>query len=166
MSQPTDAPPMPQPGPEHQRLMDHVGTWDVECLFFTDPSADPVRCAAVETVERFGPFYTLSHFDAPDMMGMPFQGRGIRGYSPAARHYDSTWIDTLTPDLFHFTGRYEDDVLVLHAKAPDPMSQVLTTWRSTERWIDADTRHFEMFMKIPTSGQEIQVMSYTSRRRR
>ena len=36
----------------------------------------------------------------------------------------------------------------------------MTTFRTTEEWLDPNTRKFEMFMNAPGGGPEVPMMSY------
>ena len=155
------APPAPpQPTAEHEALKTHAGTWNVACTFFMDPSQPPMEVQGKETVEMFGGFWTQSTFEA-DMFGAPFKGRATLGYDPQAKQYVSTWIDTMSPTFFHFTGNFDASgkVLEMTGQAFDCMFQTMTSYRTTEEHVSDDERVFEMFATAP-DGNEIKMFTH------
>jgi len=148
------APPQPQPTAEHERLAEHVGVWNVHCQFYMDPSQPPMEVQARETVEMHGAFWAVSLFEA-EMFGAPFKGRATLGYDPEAQEYVSTWIDTMSPHLFKFTGNFDASgkVLEMSGEGFDCMTQTMTTFRTTEEHRDDGSRVFEMFMKMPDGAE-------------
>jgi hypothetical protein len=161
MSQePCEAPAPPQPTLEHKKLAEHVGTWKVACSFYMDPSQPPMQVEARETVEMFGPFWTISLFEA-DMFGAPFKGRATLGFEPKAGRYVSTWFDTMTPSLYHFTGTFDASgkVLEMSGEGIDCSTDRMTTYRTTEEHKSPDERVFEMFMTMP-DGSEFKLFTH------
>lgn len=152
--------PMPTPGPEHTALLERVGTWDVACTYFMDPTQPPMQNAAKETIEAVGGFWTVSRFET-DFMGTPFVGRCTLGYDPLKEKYVGTWIDSMSCTLFVMEGRYDDEgkVLTMHHEGPIPGTDHVTTWRSTTESLDGGKLKFEMFFHTP-DGNEVKSMSY------
>jgi hypothetical protein len=146
----------PQPTAEHERLVEHAGTWNVHCSFYMDPSQPPMEVDGKETVEMFGPFWTTSLFEA-EMFGAPYQGRATLGYEPHTGQYVSTWIDTMSPSFFKLTGTFNQDgtVLEMTGEGMDCMSQEMTLYRTTEERIGPDERRFEMFQQTPQGEMKI-----------
>jgi hypothetical protein len=152
------APPMPQPTAEHQSLKEHAGNWTVACKFYMDPGQPPMECEATETIEMVGDFWTLSRYEA-DMMGMPFIGRATLGYEPHNERWVSTWIDSMSPQLFYMTGSQEGDTLTLTGDNWNCMVDAVTGYRMTDKRISADERIFEMFCTMP-DGNEMKMMTH------
>jgi hypothetical protein len=150
---------MPQPGPEHKRLEEHVGKWDVDCTFFMGPDQPPMQVKARDTIEMFGPFFTSSCFEA-EMFGQPYKGRATLGYDPEQGTYVSTWYDSMTPVLYSFTGSFDASgkVLELRGEGHDCMSKGPATYRTTEEHKGDGSRVFEMFM-TPQGGPEIKLFT-------
>jgi len=153
---------MPQPTAEHHGLQEHVGTWKVACKFYMDPSQPPMETEATETVERVGEFWTLSEYRT-DFMGTPFVGRATLGFEPHTKRYVSTWIDSMSPVLFHLTGEKKGDTITLKGKAFSCMTNSILEHRTTEKHISKNERLFEMFCTMP-DGNEIKMMSSHYRR--
>jgi hypothetical protein len=152
--------PMPRPGPEHARLGEHVGEWDVDCTFFMGPDQPPMPVKAKETVEMFGAFFTTGRFRA-EMFGSPFEGRATLGYDPVAGRYVSTWCDTMTPFLYTFTGGFDASgkVLAMSGDGVDCSTGGPATYRTTEEHRPDGSRVFEMFM-TPRGGSEMKLFTH------
>ena len=161
----TQSPPMPQPTEEHARLNEHAGVWDVACTFFMGPDQPPMECAATETIEMFGPFFTRSVFES-EMFGQPFKGSATLGFDPMLGKYVSTWFDTMTPALFYLSGNFDPSgkVLEMTGVGPDCMSGAMANYRTTEEHVSRDERVFEMFMTTP-DGPEIKLFTHRYTRR-
>jgi hypothetical protein len=166
MTEQESPPAPPQPTTEHKALEEHVGTWNVDCSFYMDPSQPPMEVQATEKVEMFGGFWTTSLFES-EMFGQPFQGRATLGYDPNAGEYVSTWVDTMSPTLFKFTGKFDASgkVLEMSGEGYDCMTQAMTTYRTTEEHLGPDERVFEMFMKMP-DGNEMKLFTHRYTRAR
>ncbi len=150
----------PQPTAEHNRLIEHAGTWNVQCSFYMDPAQPPMEVEGKETVESFGAFWSTSVFEA-NMFGAPYQGRATLGYDPEAKQYVSTWIDTMSPMFFHFTGNFNADgtVLEMSGDGYDCMTKQMTSYRTVEEHKSPDERVFEMFMKMP-DGSDVKMFTH------
>lgn len=152
MSQDT-APAPPQPTAEHERIAESAGVWNVACKFYMDPSQPPMEVEAKETVETFGPFFVTSLFES-EMFGAPFQGRATLGYDPTLGKWVSTWIDTMTPATYHFTGGWNGKVLEMSGTGWDcTTNDRQATYRTTEEHKDDGSRVFEMFMEMADGGE-------------
>ena len=156
------APPMPQPTAEHQSLKEFAGKWNVECSFFMDPSAPPMKTNATETVEMVGEFWTVSKYEA-NFMGAPFVGRSTMGYEPHAKRWVSTWVDCMAPVLFHFTGTKQGDTITMTGKAMSCTTNTELMHRTTWKRITKNEHVFEMFQTLP-DGKEMKMMSSIYRR--
>lgn len=162
-----EAPPAPpQPTAEHERLTANAGVWDVRCKFFMDPSQPPMEVDGRETIEAFGPFWTVSHFEA-EMFGAPFHGRATLGFDPLTGEHVSSWIDSMTPNDYHFRGRYDASgkVLEMSGEGVDCHSGRMASHRFRTEHRGPDEFVTEMFTKMP-DGSEVQLFRHVYRRRR
>lgn len=156
-----ESPQMAQPTSEHEKLKEAVGTWRVDCTFFMDPSQPPMKVVATEEIKMMGPFWTRSIFKA-DMGGVDFEGSSTLGYDPSKGKWVSTWIDSMNPGLFVFTGDFDDDagVLEMTGEGPSPMSPEPATYRTVEKHLGPNERTLDMYLTLPT-GDEMQMFTYT-----
>jgi hypothetical protein len=159
-----DQPVGPAATRQHEWLLSNVGKWNVDCTFYMDPSQPPMKLNATDVVEAHGRFFIVAKF-AADMFGAPFHGIATTGYDPANEQFQSTWIDTMTPYLYVFTGQLDPSgkTLEFKGRAPNPMTQEMADWRTVEQRIDKDTRKFEMFMTT-SDGHEIQLFTHVYER--
>lgn len=155
---------LPQPTPEHARVTASAGTWDVDCSFFQG-GPEPMKVAAVEEIEAYGPFFTRSVFKG-EMYGMPYQGSSTLGYEPHTQNYVGTWIDSMTPQLFTFRGSMDETgkVLTMHTEQEDLWAGGLAKYRTVETTESDDRRTFEMFMQTG-DAPEIQLCKHVYTRR-
>jgi len=156
------APTMPQPTAEHRLLKEHAGRWKVACKFYMEPGQPPMEAEATETVEMVGEFWTLSKYES-SFMGAPFVGRATMGYEPHAKRFVSTWVDSMAPVLFHFTGEKKGDTITMKGKAWSCMTNSVLEHRTTEKHVSKDERIFEMFATMP-GGDEVKMMTHHYRR--
>lgn len=161
MSEQNDCP-MPEPTAEHRLLAEHAGRWKIACTLYMGPGVPPMQSEATEEVEMVGPFWTVSKFES-SMMGMPFVGRALMGFESHTGKFVSTWVDSFSPVLFHFTGSRQGDTITLFADALSAMTGTVTRHRATEQHISKDERLFEMFCTLP-DGSELKMMSNHYRR--
>ncbi len=155
-----DAPQMPQPTHEHHLLKEHVGTWKVDCTYFTDPTQPPMEVLATETIEMLGEFWTRSLFRA-DMGGFVLEGSATVGYDPQKGKWISTWIDNVNPTLFLFEGDLDETAqsLEMTGSGPSPVDEEITTYRTVEKVIGPDQRQLDMFVTLPDGG-EMRMFTY------
>lgn len=156
----TPPPAGPEPTSEHRRLREQAGDWSVHCTFYMDPSQPPMVVQGKETIEMFGDYWATSTFEV-DMFGRPYRGRATLGYDPNAKQYQSTWIDTMSPTYFRFTGKLDEtgETLEMHGEAFDCMLQRTTNYRTVEQHKSPNERVFEMFMALP-DGEELKMFTH------
>ncbi len=154
-------------GPEHAFLVEKVGVWDIQCEYFFDPTADPMRATGVETIESLGPFWSLANstFELPG--GITLRGQCSTGFDPVIKMFRSTWIDTATPFLYLFEGLYDGEsrLLELSGDNIDPQTGELVPYRSKELFGGPDDRIFELLVEA-SPGLETQILRYEYTRRR
>ena len=147
-SRPVDGqvPGPPQPTEHHRLLKGDVGTWDAKMNVWFTPDAEPMTSQGTETNELLGNgMWLVSHFDG-DIAGTPFVGLGTMGYDPLKRKYVGTWIDNVTPHLSVMEGDYDakDKTLTMISERPGPDGRETRTVKSILKYVDADTRSFEI----------------------
>ena len=108
------APAMPKPGPEHQRLSAFVGTWTFDGELKPGPMGKGGKMTGTDRIQWMpGNFFLERRFDGTGPMG-PMSGIEILGYDPAKKLYtfnifDSTGASaagtaTVKGDTWSFTG--------------------------------------------------------------
>ena len=153
------------PTAEHARLEDAVGRWNVQCTYYLGDGQPPMQATGVDTIERVGPYWTLSHLRS-DLMGAPFVGRAAVGFDPRQKKWVTTWIDSMSPFLYVLEGGFDagGTVLSLCCRTTGAQGQPILL-RTREEHVARDHRVLDMFQK-DDSGQERHVLRYVYRRAR
>ena len=141
----------PGPTPEHKILQKDVGTWDAIVKVWPQPGAEPMESRGTETNELLGGMWIVSKFEGK-MDDMPFSGTGVFGYDPAEKKYVGTWVDSMSPSLSIVKGDYDSATKTMTTTGDmrDPASGAVTTTKQISRYLDDDTRVFEM--QVPGEG--------------
>lgn len=152
--------PMPQPTEEHTMLTATAGTWNVDCSYFMDPSGEPMKTKAKETVETVGQFWTTSKFES-DFMGMPFVGSATLGYDTHDNKFVGTWIDCMSTVLFNYEGQYDAATKQLNMKGRGMMPPFggVCDYRMSMTFGDGDGHQFDMYV-TPPGAPEMQMFHY------
>lgn len=159
----TDECEMPEPSPEHSKLMKSVGIWDVTAHVYMDPTSPPLVSQATDTVEAIGPFWLLSSYRG-EFMGAPYRGQCQVGFDPTKGVYCSTWLDQMSPIMVHMEGNYDEagTLLTLQGEGPG-MTGDMCTWRLEQNDIDDDARKVRMF--VENEGEDVLIMEWDYKRR-
>lgn len=131
------------PSPEHARLTENVGAWNVDCTYHM--GGEIMHCKATDTCRAIGPFWTVSTFES-DFNGMPFHGVATTGFDPDAKHYVATWVDSFNPRMSRLHGQVEDGVLRMTGTAVNGMTGKPMVMRSEEQSLGDGRRSFKMWM--------------------
>lgn len=101
--------PVPKPSAHHLAMQRSEGTWDAVVKMFTAPGKPPMVSKGVEVNKLVpGGLWLQSEFKS-EMMGTPFEGRGLFGYDPASGKHVGTWVDSMVTSLALPVGTCKDD---------------------------------------------------------
>ena len=153
----------PPPGPEHEILKKDAGVWDATLEITPGPGMPPMTMTGVEKSTLVAGRWLVTEFEA-EMMGQPFEGRGIAGWDPEKKAYVAVWADSMSTELSHSESTY------------DPQTKALTGWmemrdpmggkskaKTVEEWPDAETRLVRVY---PTADAPEPFMKMTYRKRK
>ena len=106
--------------------------------------AAPTRTTSTESVRSIGPLWVVGEgrTDA-DSDGDAFRSVLTLGYDPEQESFVGTWIDSVTPYLWTFTGQLDDAKKVLTLDTEGPRWGVIGTrakYRERHEFVDADHR--------------------------
>ena len=150
------------PAPQHEKLMESAGEWDVSARFYMDPSQPPVETSATDSISAVGSFWVVGDYNG-DFMGMPFRGVSQVGWDPRIQKYVSTWIDAMSPFMYRFEGDWDGGMLKMEGMNPNPMTGEDCKWRIEEEHPDRDNRTMRMYVEM--GGQEVQTFEMTYKRK-
>lgn len=147
------------PGPAHKVLEPMIGTWKAEVKHWMEPGAQAEASTGTSTTKWILQDHYLETTFAGDMMGMPFEGRGVCGYDNAKKKYFSTWIDSMSTACMVSEGSFDPATksLSYSGQAPDCMTGKIVTMRSVTKMTDADHMTMEMYSPGP-DGKEYKAM--------
>jgi hypothetical protein len=159
-------PPMPKPTPHHLAMKSLEGTWDAVVKMHMAPGKPPMESKGVEVNKLvLGGLWIQSEFTS-EMMGAPFEGRGLFGYDPATRKHVGTWVDSMTTSMALSTGTCKNGCkeMTCFFKAPG-MDGKLTTFKEVSVEKDPDHRAMTMFIKGKDGAYTLNMeIEYTRRK--
>lgn len=157
---------LPKPTPHHLAMKRLEGTWDAVVTMQMGPGKAPMVSKAVE-VNRLVPggLWLTSEFQS-EMMGMPFEGRGIFGYDTGRHRHVGTWADSMVTGLALPVGTCKDDCRETTMTFEGPgMDGKPVTYK--EVTVEKDDDHRVMTMYTKAKGGKFQLnmeIAYTRRK--
>jgi hypothetical protein len=103
---PFQEPAVPEPTEHHKRITKSAGQY--EGSMSMNMGGQEWKGACTETVTAIGAFWTVSHFEMADMMGMPFSGSSTLGYDTEKEVYSGVWVDSTRPMATHMEGKWDE----------------------------------------------------------
>lgn len=157
-----------QPGENHKHLARMAGDWEYTSKMWMAPGQPPEESKGTmhgETV--MGGRYIQHHWKG-NMAGMPFEGLGTEGYDNTTKQFISSWIDNMGTGIMFSKGSCDaaGKVCTMVGDMPDPMSGSTMTTKMVVTWADNDHFKNEMFMKDPSSGNEMKMMEISASRKK
>ena len=155
------------PGEMHKLLTQMDGEWTTEGKMWMDPKADPVASKGECSYKMvLGGRYQESEFKG-DMMGMPFEGKGLLAYDNFKKQFESSWVDNMGSGIMRTEGQYDAATKTLNMKGKfvNPMTGKDCTVRETLKIIDNDTHVMTMYNTMG-SDPEYKSMELTFKRKK
>lgn len=154
--------------PEHDLLKKEVGVWDATMKLWLSPDAEPLTVQCVEKNELLpGGMWLLSEFksESPELS---FSGKGALGYEPVEKKFVHFWIDSMSPYAIVLKGDYDPNskTLRMTGESRDPQSGEMQTTRHVAKYVDDDTRVFEIYMVDDDGDNDEKVVEIQYKRRK
>ncbi|MGE0267028.1 MAG: DUF1579 domain-containing protein [Candidatus Omnitrophota bacterium] len=147
----------------HDVLKALTGTWNTHVQYWMDPAGEPMESDGTSegTLIMGGRF--LEQRFSGDMMGQPFEGRGIYGYDNLRKEYTGIWFDNFATGIMVSASQYDSVTKVFNEEGS--MSCPITdethrSYRAVTTFTDADHYTYETYMKDP-AGNEFKSMKIT-----
>lgn len=130
-----------KPGPEHELLKKHEGTWDITMKF------GGMETKGTSTFKMdLGGLWLSSRVES-EILGMKFQGQGMDSYDPMKKKYVAFWFDSFSTSPMSMEGTYDKDKKTLTMTGEGPgMDGKPTKHTTVSEWKDEDTMHFSMYV--------------------
>jgi hypothetical protein len=152
-----------KPGPEHEAMKAHVGTWDVSGELWMSPDAPPASMKSKATFEMvLGDRYLVQKTEGEGFMpeAGPFGGLGISGYDRVAKRHFSVWFDTMGTGMMSSTGTTSEDGKVLTLTGSGDFGAGPTSWRMVQTTVNENAFTLDMYV---TSGDQPEHKAMTLR---
>ncbi len=148
------------PGPEHELLKSMAGSWKTVTKAWMGPGDPQVSEGKCVTSVILGGRYIKDELRGT-FMGQPYEGLGVTGFDRYRKEYVSTWSDTLGTAVMVSRGKADASgkVLTMTALYDDPASGKQTAMKEVTRFVDANTRVFEIWEN--QGGKEVKTLEIT-----
>lgn len=154
------------PGPHHQAMMKGVGNWTTTTKMWMQPGAPPTESTGTATVEGLmGGRFVMETDKSPDMMGMPWEGRGIFGYDNTTKKHVGMWFDSFGTMIMVFEGTCDGacKVVTMTSDYMDPMTKTMKKMKIVGKEINAD-ENVTMMYDVAKDGTETKTVEVTYKR--
>jgi hypothetical protein len=112
------------PGAPHKVLDVYAGEWTVSTKMWMQPGAPPMETEGTASAKWIlgGRFVEMTM--KSEVMGQPFEGRALTGYSNMRKAYQSFWIDNMGTSMTMNSGTYDaaTKTFTFEGKMDDPMT--------------------------------------------
>jgi hypothetical protein len=151
----------PKPGPEHQKLKDQAGTWDVVMKF-----GDMETKGTVVSKMDLGGLWLVSQFEGEFAPGEKFSGRGLDTYDRYKKKYVSVWVDSMAASPTVSEGNYDKEgkVLTMTGEGPGEGGKP-TKYKMITEHKDKDNLLFTMYA-AGADGKDTPLFSIAYKRRK
>lgn len=154
------------PGAEHAVLKAFEGDWTVSSLSWMKPKDKPEKSTGTSSISWVFDGRFLKQEYKGDWAGQPFEGLGFVGYDKMKKEYVSVWMDSMSTNLFHSTGQYDEATKTIKDGGTFncPMTGEVDKWfRAEWKSVDNDTHTYSMYIK-DAEGKEFRSMELTYKR--
>lgn len=147
----------PKPGPEHEILKQHVGSWD------TVMKADGKEFKGTQVYKMDLGGLWLSGAMESDLFGQKFSGRSLDTYDAGKKKYYGIWVDSMgtAPVIMEGTYNKEHKAMTMAGEGPG-MDGKQTKYRSITSYANAD--YFFMSMYIGDAKEPSFTVTYTRKK--
>ena len=148
------------PDEHHDVLKSLAGIWKTNVKFWMDPAGPAMESEGSSDSHMIMDNHFLEQRFSGNMMGKPFEGRGIYGYDKMRKEYTGLWFDNMATGIMTSSAQYDSQTKTL-AEAGS-MSCPITnethrTYRGVTTFIDDKHYTYETYMK-DKDGKEFRSM--------
>lgn len=152
---------MTAPAEEHKHLWKLEGTWD-QALTWTEGGQEMKETSSAKFTKVFNGMFMQQEVNGK-MMGMPFHGLELMGYSKATKKYQSVWIDSMGTGMMITEGTPDSTgkVITFNGTMDDPMMGGQTKVKTVVTWADDNKFTFDMYGTMGDQEQKMMSIVYT-----
>lgn len=151
------------PGPMHEMMAKHAGTWKMVSKMWMDPNSEPqVSEGKVDAEMILGGRYLKMVAKFP-FMGMQTEGWSLEAFDNGKKEFINIWIDNMGTGVAISTGKFDETTksIVYNGKMYDPVSGKDTDYKSISRMISDNEMIFEMFSNYDGKEYKVMEIKYT-----
>lgn len=156
---------MAAPAEEHKQLAALAGTWDCEMTHF-GPGAEPTKMKGVTTTKSVMNGLYIASEHKSEMMGKPFEGFGLEGYSKEKKQYFTFWADSMGSTPMLLWGKADGKTFTYDGDVYDCGAMGKFTPRIKMTHDDADHMTFEFWGKMDGAADYAKFMEGKYARRK
>jgi len=110
----------PSPTPEHEWLLQLVGSWEFESECVIGPDQPPLKSTGKQTTRSLGSLWTLGEMESVVPGGSPMQSLITLGFDPAKQRFVGTFVASCMTHLWPYDGQLDAarKVLTLDSEGP------------------------------------------------
>jgi hypothetical protein len=160
-----EAPSLPGPGPEIERLKQFEGNWDAK-VTVPQPGAPAMESKGVLTAKLgCGGHWLITDFKG-EFMGMPFEGHGVEGYDAEKKKYVQVWVDPMSASMEVMEGTYDEatKTFAFKGKGKNPETGQMMEYTMKTVIVSRDRNVFTMEMATPDGKTESFKIEYTRKK--
>lgn len=153
------------PNEHHKALQRFVGDFDYHMKVWTAPGQPPSEATGTMHGEALlgGRFVQMAYNG--QLMGRPFEGRGIQGYDNRKNELINLWMTNMDTGVQSSTGTCDatHKVCTLLASTVDHVGKPMNT-KQLITWVDDNNYRMEMFV-TRSGGESSQAFEITAKRK-
>ena len=152
------------PGPQHQKLADMAGTWEVTIKSFEGGGEPQVSTGKATRKMIMGGRFLQEEYTGT-YMGQPFNGMGFTGYDNIMKRFTMVWLDSMGTGVMVGNGEMDPagKVLTSSMTYSDALTGKQALVRQVMKKESKDAETFEMYGPGP-DGKEVRMMEMTYKR--
>ncbi|MCB2231395.1 DUF1579 domain-containing protein [bacterium] len=145
-----------KPGPEHEMLAKHAGTWQTEVKLWMEPGAEPMTVTGVsESQMILGGRFLETTWKTGEGTPMAMEGKSIMGFD--RRHGEFTVVGLDTWGTYWVTGQgpYDDqtNTITMYGEDTDPVFGMVQQYDFRMTLVDEDHFTWEVIFYNPEITQ-------------
>ncbi len=149
------------PGAPHKAMAATAGTYEAKVKSWHEPGGPATEETGTATRSMALDGRVLVEEFNGSMMGMPFSGKGMRGYDNVTGKHWATWMDSMSTGLMVSEGTCDDKSgCKFTGSWNDPVKKGPVTARMTSKWTSPTVEVFEMYGP-GRDGKETKMMEIT-----
>jgi hypothetical protein len=153
------------PGAPHEALKAMAGSYDMKIKSWHEPGAAATEESGTATRTMILGDRVLVEDVTSSMHGMPFNGRGLRGYDNVTGKHWSLWLDSMSTGVMMSEGTCgAQNACTFSGSWNDPIKKGPVKARMTTKWTSPTTEIFEMYGP-GKDGKEMKMMEITYTKR-